>query len=244
MFARIFTSAAIAGLVTGLLWSLLQQVWAVPLILEAEVYEAAASASAPEASTPEASPGEAEGHEHDAASWEPEDGTERVFYTAIGNVILAIGYGLVLAACFALRGKVHWREGMLWGLAGFISLNLAPALGLPPELPGTEAAALGARQTWWLATVSATMIGLALMAFSPKWTLKTAGIGLMAVPHVIGAPHPEISGGLAPAELEQAFVVATLTTNGFIWLLLGSITAWLFGWPDRNSKGRVISTAA
>jgi hypothetical protein len=32
----------------------------------------------------------------------------------------------------------------------------APAIGLPPELPGIEAAALQSRQLWWVATAVAT----------------------------------------------------------------------------------------
>jgi predicted cobalt transporter CbtA len=38
------------------------------------------------------------------------------------------------------------RRGLLWGLGGFAALHLAPAVGLPPELPGMASADLAARQ--------------------------------------------------------------------------------------------------
>ena len=50
------------------------------------------------------------------------------------------------------------RNGLLWGLAGFLAVNLAPAAGLSPELPGMPAGDLLARQVWWVGTIIATGI--------------------------------------------------------------------------------------
>lgn len=221
MFSRIVFSAVIAGLLAGLLWTALQQAWAVSLILEAETYENAAPAE-PAAGT------NGTHAEHDEEAWAPADGAERVLYTGLGNIVLAIGLGLLLGACYALRGTVTWQQGLLWGLGGFVALNLAPALGLPPELPGTEAAALELRQIWWLATVVATGAGLAMLTLLPKIAWKVGGVALIALPHLIGAPHPDVAGGLAPAELERQFIVASLATNAVVWVVLGGLTALFF----------------
>lgn len=232
MFSRIVFSAALAGLFAGLLWTALQQAWAVPLILEAETYENAAPAE-PAAGTTDAHA------EHDAAAWAPADGAQRLLLTGLGNIVLAIGLGLLLGACYALRGAVTWKQGLLWGLGGFAALNLAPALGLPPELPGTEAAALQSRQIWWLATVVATGAGLAMLVFLPKIAWKAGGLALIVLPHLVGAPHPEVQGGLAPPELEQQFILASLATNAVVWLVLGALTALFFTRLERWVGGKL-----
>ena len=64
---------------------------------------------------------------------------------------------------------------MFWGFAGFAVFTLAPGLGLPPELPAMPAADLGDRQIWWTATVLATAVGLALIAFRGKWCWSLVG---------------------------------------------------------------------
>ena len=47
-----------------------------------------------------------------------------------------MNFALILTACFALSGRpVTGQTGVLWGLAGFAIVSLAPALGLPPEVP-------------------------------------------------------------------------------------------------------------
>ncbi len=219
MFARIVLSAALGGLLAGLLWSGLQEVWTTPLILEAEIYENAAPSD----------PAAAAGHDPaEYEAWAPADGMERTLYTTLGTVVLAIGFGLLLVVGYALRGRVNWRQGLLWGLAGFITFSLAPAIGLPPELPGTEAAPLVARQAWWLVAVVLTGSGLAMIAFLPRAAWKAVGLAVLVLPHLFGAPHPEVAGGLAPAELEQAYIIASLATNGVAWVVLGGLTALFF----------------
>jgi predicted cobalt transporter CbtA len=77
------------------------------------------------------------------AAWEPEDGIEKTAYTLLADLLTGIGFALLLAAGLALQGgTVTWRTGPFWGLAGFATFTLAPGLGLPPELPGTETAPL------------------------------------------------------------------------------------------------------
>lgn len=236
MFSRMVFSAAIAGLFAGLLWTALQQVWTVPLILEAETYEGASSLDSAAAM--------AEGHRHEGQVWAPGDGLERVLYTALGNVVLAIGFGLMLIVGYALRDRVGWHQGLLWGLAGFATFSLAPAFGLPPELPGASAAALESRQLWWLATSALTGGGLAMLVFLPPWMWKAGGIVLILLPHLIGAPHPDVAGGLAPPEIEQQFVLASLLTSLVFWVALGGLTASLYNRLGGRDGARMSSPAS
>ena len=82
-------------------------------------------------------------HEHDEEAWAPADGFERFAYTALANVVTAIGFALMLVAVSELAGGIaNWRQGVFWGFAGFAVFTLAPGLGLPPELPAMPAADL------------------------------------------------------------------------------------------------------
>jgi cobalt transporter subunit CbtA len=229
LVTRMFLAAILAGAVGGVLMTAMQQVAVFPMIFEAETYEVAGD---------EAAAGGAVAEETEA--WGPADGLERTVYSGLANVITAVGFALLLVVGFALRGGVDWRRGALWGLAGFAAVNLAPALGLPPELPGAAAAELGGRQAWWLSTVVLTAGGLALIAFAGRLSLKAAGAVLLVVPHLLGAPQPEAHGGLAPAELEQAFIYASLVTNAVYWLVLGALAGYFF---DRFGREREIEGA-
>ena len=166
-------------------------------------------------------------HEH--GGWQPENGTERTFYTALADVSMGVGYGLLLAAAIGLRGQpVDWRVGLLWGVAGYAVFFLAPSLGLPPELPGTAAAPLAARQGWWIATAMSTATALALLAFGRHWALKLAAVALLFVPHLVGAPQPLVHASVAPETLQSSFVYATALANGVFWLALGGLTGFFY----------------
>ena len=87
----------------------------------------------------------------DSTEWFPDEGLERTFYTSGSNIVTGVAFALVLVGVFLLRGKpVDLNQGFLWGAAGFVVFSAAPALGLPPELPGMTAATLGSRQLWWV----------------------------------------------------------------------------------------------
>ncbi|MBV6286188.1 CbtA family protein [Pseudomonas aegrilactucae] len=224
MIKRIARTAGFAGLLAALLLTLLQSFWVAPLILQAETYES----SVPVVEAHEHAEGAAEGHQHDADAWSPEDGWQRVLSTTGGNLVVAVGFALILAALYTLRAPGRTASGALWGLAGFAVFCLAPTLGLPPELPGTAAADLAQRQLWWVATAAATAAGLGLIVFARHWLLKALGAALLVIPHVVGAPQPEVHHSLAPAALETQFKVASLLTNAAFWVALGLLSAWLY----------------
>ncbi|NHC50940.1 CbtA family protein [Pseudomonas sp. AU8050] len=224
MIKRIAQTAGFTGLLAALLLTLLQSFWVAPLILQAESFEKAPPASE---MVHEHAAGAA-AHSHDAQAWEPEDGLQRVLSTTGGNLVVAVGFALMLAGLYTLRAPTRTAQGLLWGLAGYATFVLAPTLGLPPELPGTAAADLTLRQTWWIGTAASTAAGLALIVFGRNWLLKGLGLAILAVPHVIGAPQPEAHSMLAPEALEAQFKIASQLTNVAFWLALGLISAWLF----------------
>jgi cobalt transporter subunit CbtA len=224
VFRSIVFSAALAGLIVGVVISVAQFFGTVPLIQQSEVYERKAAAEAPPAA-----------HDHDKAhshdsEWEPEAGLQRNSFTVAANILTTIGFALLLTGTYAIRGRpVTWREGLLWGLAGFVVFTAAPGLGLPPELPGMAVAELTARQTWWIATAVATAGGLFLLAFRPAAWAAVLGLGLIALPHLIGAPLAPESHSEVPAALSHRFIVVVTLTSLLFWTLLGVATSIAFG---------------
>ena len=234
MIKRIAQTAGFSGLLAALLLTLLQSFWVAPLIMQAETFEKAPAATQV---VHEHAAGTA-AHTHDAEAWEPEDGWQRVLSTTGGNLVVAVGFALMLAGLYTLRAPTRTAQGLLWGLAGYATFVLAPTLGLPPELPGTAAADLAQRQIWWIGTAASTAAGIALLVFGGNWLLKALGAAILVVPHVIGAPQPEVHSMLAPEALEAQFKIASQLTNVAFWLALGLISAWLF---RRNRDDRYIA---
>ena len=226
-FRWIVFSAVCAGVIAGAVMSMIHHLVMVPLIRQAEVYEAAAAfvtdAGSPAVASVAANSGHASAtHEHGAAEGHGPSYAERAVLTLLTDLLAGIGFALLLAAGLTLRGgQVSAGAGAAWGIAGFAAMSLAPAIGLPPELPGAEAAPLLARQVWWLATAAATAAGLALLAFGYRLALAILGLVLIVLPHLLGAPHLPAHASPVPVELTRLFVAAAMVTNLVFWLLLG-----------------------
>ncbi len=153
--------------------------------------------------------------DHDSGGWEPAPGLERAGLTLLAESIIGVGFGLVLSA-------------------GFACFSLAPALGLPPELPGSASADLLARQGWWLGTAMATAAGIALLVFARRPWWRALGIAVLLLPHLAGAPHAPAEGGTAPPGLAAAFAAASLAVAAVFWIVLGSTSGWLYRRLGRN----------
>ncbi len=207
-FRELVTAALWTGLLAGLLLTAVQQAQVIPTLLQAEVFEAKATVIS--------------AAEHQ--SWQPENGWERTGYTAIANISLGLGFALLIGALMCLRGRPdNWRTGLLWGLAGYLTFFIAPSLGLPPEVPGTLAAKLEDRQSWWLITALDTGFGLSLLAFAKTRTYQFFGVVLLVAPYLIGAPQPEVHSSAAPVELAHSFITATAIANAVFWLAIGGL---------------------
>jgi cobalt transporter subunit CbtA len=219
VFQRIFLTTLIAGAIAGLTAAGVQRIKIIPLIEQAEVYEAAETHGGHAGAGP-------------TEAWEPEAGFERAAYTVLADVLAGIGFAFLLTGAIALAGLrghvVDARRGILWGAAGFTVFALAPALGLPPLPPGIEAAELVQRQVWWISTAIATAFGLGLIVFPRSLVYRVIGAGVLILPYAIGAPElPEIVGKVSSA-LAAEFAVASLAAAGAFWLLLGALSGWLY----------------
>jgi cobalt transporter subunit CbtA len=225
VFRSIVFSAVVAGAIVGAVVTVAQQFGTVPLILKGEVYERAADEAAAQPVHAAPAAHEHGDHAHTEAAWEPKAGFERNAFTAAANILTGMGFALLLGGIFALRGRaVTWYEGLLWGLAGFITFTVAPGLGLPPELPGVPAAPLLSRQFWWAATAAATAAGLGLLFLRRSPWAAVLGLCLIALPHLIGAPQLEHVHTDVPEALSHQFVGIVTLTSLLFWTLLGSLT--------------------
>ena len=141
LFRNVVFAAALSGLLAGLVLAALQSFATVPLILQAETFESAGLPAHDHdgATVAPHDHATAEPHEHGEGAWAPADGLERLAWSVAFNVVSGIGFALILMAASELAGGIAgWRQGAVWGLAGFAVFSLAPSLGLPPELPGSS----------------------------------------------------------------------------------------------------------
>jgi cobalt transporter subunit CbtA len=209
-FRKLMLVALLAGTIAGLAWFAVQYAAVLPFIESAERYEAASP----------------DHHEHDEG-WRPADGWQRNSLTALSTVFTSIGFASILFGLVSLMGRqMDAGRGALWGLAAFTCFALAPALGLPPEPPGMEAADIGQRQLWWTATAMATAAGLFLLRASSWWP-KLAGLACLAAPHLVGAPAASGSG-VVPAGLVRQFILASLSASAVFWLTLGVVGGYFY----------------
>jgi len=206
-------------------WFAIQLIFVVPLIEQAEKYEAK-----PQHKTTAAAH---ESHDDEDSKWHPTRGWEQNAFTAAATVLTSIGlsfvlFGAVAAATHqftAIRGVMR---GALWGLAGFVCFTVAPALGLPSQPPGMPRADLTERQIWWITTVVLTAAGLYLItgATSRVTLSRLGGAVLIAAPHVMGAPSATGESPV-PKELVTQFVAAVIASAGLFWVVLGSVGGYL-----------------
>jgi cobalt transporter subunit CbtA len=213
MIGRVLLAALLAGLAAGLIMGAIQHLRLTPLILAAETFETAAAHEHAEGTA---------AHDHDGEAWAPKDGLERTFYTTIASMMAGAAFAALMAGVSLLAGiPVTARNGAVWGLCGFIAVTLAPAAGLPPELPGMPAGDLGSRQAWWIATIVATGIGLYLIAARRAFWAVITAVALIALPHLIGAPEAASHQTGVPAGLAAAFASNAIAANAVFWVLIG-----------------------
>lgn len=231
-FRKLFMAAALSGLISGLFIAVVHEVSTTRVIIAAEAYEGAAPVA--EATGDSAAAGHeheegAAAHSHDGEAWAPADGWQRTLSTTVADILTGIGFALVLLAGYRIwGGRITWRTGLAWGLAGFAAVVAAPGLGLPPELPGTEAAALADRQAWWIATAVLTAGGLGLIFLGQRFWMAVLGIVAIVLPHAIGAPQPAEHVMLAPASMAHDFVVAATIVGLLFWASLGTLTGYFY----------------
>ena len=196
MLKVLLASALFAGLIAGLFAAGLQQVFLVPLIAEAELYESGilthfggAEIAAHDAGT---------AHEYAAAA---EGGLTRTLLTVLMTVLTTCGFGLILVAGFALAERMHLS-----------SIDLRT--GLLTEQPMDKLAALVtelAQQSTWDYLVHTDLVEILEQGFEEiRMRIGAAlhedesleGMGLETVAVRIAAVRPE-------AEVEKALRTPT-----------------------------------
>jgi cobalt transporter subunit CbtA len=231
MLKSLILSAAAAGVAAGLVTAALQHVTTTPIIIEAERYEsgevahdrAALAIEERELGAVTAT------HGHEGAAWAATDGIERTVYTSLATTVIGVGFALVLLGAMVLAGvPIGARTGLAFGAAGFAAVALAPALGLPPEIPGSAAADLAGRQLWWFLAAASTAGGIAALLLAKHVAIRIVGVVLIALPHIVGAPHPATHASTAPAELAAHFAAASLVVTAVFWAVLGSASGAIY----------------
>ena len=215
-FRNLVLSAFVTAIVAGLVFSCYQFFFITPILLSSEIYEIL------------------EPINHQIVIWSPTDGMERNSWSFVTNFLLCFAYALILVSAMTIKGSVNTVKGFYWGLAAFIALFVSPALGLPPEIPGMEASQLENRQSWWIMTVIVSIIALWLMVYQRK-LYKALGLLLMVMPHIIGAPQPEVHGFVNTdpqaikelTDLWHQFIVHTTIANALMWIAIGTASGFL-----------------
>jgi cobalt transporter subunit CbtA len=193
MLGKIILSTLIAGLLAGLLMAGIQYVRLEPLIQAAEVFEIA------------------------------DEPTMRNLFTRLApSLLTGAGFALMMTGVsFVSNIPVTKQNGLIWGVCGFIAVSMAPAIGLPPELPGMPAADLHTRQIWWVATVFLTGTGIYFWIKAKDVWWRMAAIIFAITPQFFAPISAAKTEGNLPASLAAEFATSSLAANLVMWLVIG-----------------------
>ena len=227
MLGKIILATLLAGLCAGFIMSGIQHYKLVPLIATAESFEK------PETECVQTMPG----MDMCGESWMPAEGFQRVAATTATTMLVGAGYALLLAGISLVTGlPITKQNGLIWGLCGFLAICLAPAAGLPPELPSMPVADLHMRQIWWVATAASTGLALYLIAGRTESWAKPLAVFAIALPQLFSLPQPiPHPTDLAPL-LAAQFVSASIAANAIFWALIGLFTAHALAYVERKNQ--------
>lgn len=212
MITRVLAAGVGGGIVTGIIVAALQHLTTTPLILTAEVYEAAqhVHTQAAEAAAPVT------------------DALRRTATTSVSTIAVSMGYALILLAAMMFSGDaITPRRAALWGACAFAATGLATCMGLAPQLPGAAETDLAGRQLWWVATAAASGAGLYALLRSDDRLAQLLGLVLLIAPHLF-TPTPATPESTVPAELAARFAAASLGLQAVSWILAGALAAMAF----------------
>ena len=235
MIIRLLSAALAAGFIAAVVVTGLELTLTSPLILAAERYERAEPSHQAAKTLPivlahsghDHSDADKAGPDRAAPEWQPGAGLPRMAFTALATLVGGVGYALLLGAVMLACGREPTaRTCLAFAIAGFASVALAPGLGLPPELPGSEAAPLAARQAWWVMTAAATGMGLYLIAIRRSFIAILGGLILMIIPHMVGAPQAPAGTSELPAALAAQFASRSLAIGFVLWVMIGLGFGW------------------
>ncbi|MHB2209588.1 CbtA family protein [Methylobacterium sp. CM6257] len=241
MIIRLLSAALAAGFLAAAVVTGLELTLTSPLILAAERYEHQEPTHQAEQRLPIVLAHA--GHDHAAPEaapeWQPGEGLPRMAFTALATLVGGVGYALLLGAVMLACGRDPTPQlGLAFAVAGFASVALAPGLGLPPQLPGSEAAPLAARQAWWVVTAAATGMGLYLIGIRRSLIAILGGLILIIAPHLAGAPQAPAGASELPAALAAQFAARSLAISFVFWMLIGQGFGWAWqAFARETSRG-------
>src|SRR5215217_2532408 len=250
MILRVLKAALVAGFLAACVAATLQTFLTSPLILQAESYEKAA---VPETHASGYGSLLHLAHEHHAqadaaegSAWEPGEGLPRIAFTALATLVSGVGYASLLAALILAAGRgLDPQTALRWAIGGFLAVNLAPAVGLPPELPGMGGTHLAERQIWWVCTALGTGLGLYLITHVRHHAAIGIGFLVIVLPHLVGAPHAaEAASSDVPAVLAAQFAARSLAVAFAFWTTLGLALGWYWTRQEDRTKSGLLSQAA
>ena len=228
MFKNIFVSAVVCGAIAGVLATVMQMLLVTPLLMEAELFETGQSMHFITNGSPESPIKHVD-------IWED---PYRHLMTLCFNLVTFTGFGFILVAAMAFFQKrgftLSKAEGIVAGVSGFIVFQLAPSVGLPPELPGTIGVTVGLKQTWWIITILSTTVGILLLFLDKHKVVSGAGIIFIIIPHLIGHPKLETYFGVAPPELAAEFASRALAVSLIAWIILGVISSQFWKYLEKD----------
>ena len=228
MFKNIFVSAVVCGAIAGILATVMQMLLVTPLLMEAELFETGQSMHFITDGSPESPIKHVD-------IWED---PYRHLMTLCFNLVTFTGFGFILVAAMAFFQKrgftLSKAEGIVAGVSGFIVFQLAPSVGLPPELPGTIGVTVGLKQTWWIITILSTTVGILLLFLDKHKVVSGAGIIFITIPHLIGHPKLETYFGVAPPELAAEFASRALAVSLIAWIILGVISSQFWKYLEKD----------
>ena len=248
LFQRLIWAALASALLVGSVQLAVQQWQAMPVILAAERYEGQKSGPLATLEAPAAAAtlahadSSAAPHDHAASTaWAPANGTERLFWTWVANVIYALSLVLLM---FTAMGVCLWRGTGLRSMplaigvaaAGWLTFHFWPSLGLPAEIPGMDAARLGSRQGWWLLAAGSAALACGALASLRSPFRWMAALAWLALPFVVGAPQiaADPLAGFDPAaqaslrDLGAQFVWATTWVSLSFWVSMAVVSGAAF----------------
>ena len=228
MFKNIFVSAVVCGAIAGVLATVMQMLLVTPLLMEAELFETGQSMHFITNGSPESPIKHVD-------IWED---PYRHLMTLCFNLVTFTGFGFILVAAMAFFQKrgftLSKAEGIVAGVSGFIVFQLAPSVGLPPELPGTIGVTVGLKQTWWIITILSTTVGILLLFLDKHKVVSGVGIIFVTIPHLIGHPKLETYFGVAPPELAAEFASRALAVSLIAWIILGVISSQFWKYLEKD----------
>ena len=214
MFQRIIFSAAIAGLLSGFLVTLFQQIWITPIIRNAEKYELKEVQNSR--------------NDHHKNHTDKHILSKPIFKTFIANTITSISFALLMISSGGFVKNFDTKRGFFWGIAGFIIFSLMPSIAIAPKLPGDISLPLSEHNLLWLLTTTCSAIGLLLIVFSKKNSIKFLGFIIFFLPHLASFSISEFKLVGDLKIIQGKFHTIILITSLIFWSFLGTTSGYFF----------------